>query len=68
MTRSGAGSAAGLFIGKSGSFFKDLEEHAPGQFARLGVLVRGMVRGQQRAPVRHTILGPMLKDISGFIS
>jgi hypothetical protein len=38
--------AALLLIGNLRGFFKNADEHVPGQLSGLGVLVRGVVRGK----------------------
>ena len=59
--RSGTGEAAVLFIGKARGFFKDLHEHCASKLAGLGVLVRGMIRGQERPPVGDFVLRAVLE-------
>src|SRR3954463_16523115 len=59
--RSGTGEAAALFIGKARGFFKDLHEHCASKLASLGVLVRGMIRSQERPPVGDLVLRAVLE-------
>jgi hypothetical protein len=59
--RSGTDEAATLLIGKSGSFFKNLDEHCAGKLAGLRVLVRGVIRSQQRASIGNVVLRAMLE-------
>src|SRR5438874_5140624 len=60
--RSGTNEAAVLFLGKTSRFFKDLHEHHAGKFASLRVLIRGMIRSQQRAPIGYFVLCAMLEQ------
>ena len=55
--------AAILFIGKPPSFFKDSHEHLACKLAGLGVLVGGMIGGQQHSPIGNFVLAAVLKQI-----
>src|SRR5947208_17144107 len=62
--RSGSGGGRSpLSIRQLRRFLKDLHEHLARQFSRLGVLIRGMIRGQEHLAVFHLIFRAMLKDV-----
>src|SRR5438874_7727154 len=60
--RSGTNEAAVLFLGKTSRFFKDLHEHCAGKFTSLRVLIRGMIRSQQRASIGNVVFRAVLEQ------
>ena len=60
--RSGTNEAAVLFIGYTSRFFKDLHEHPSRKLASLRVLIRRMIRSQQRASIRDLVFRAVLEQ------